>query len=133
MTVPDLDNPEEQIRLMSYRYPAYHPETDKPPKGILFYVHGFTDYAGRFAHLGKHFSEEGYDFFAMDSRGHGKSEGHPGYVESVDRAAREQLLFQKMVLEKYYPGEKPPIHVFAHSFGCMQTMYWLTNVDLEVP
>jgi alpha-beta hydrolase superfamily lysophospholipase len=39
--------------------------SDKPI-GIIFYIHGFTDYSARFAHLGKRFSEIGYDFYSMD-------------------------------------------------------------------
>ena len=36
------------LSMKTYRYP----HQGENLKGIVFYVHGFTDYVGRFAHLG---------------------------------------------------------------------------------
>lgn len=38
-------------------------------------MHDFTDYAGRYAHVAKAFSDLFYDFYEMDICGHGKSGG----------------------------------------------------------
>lgn len=61
--------------LKTYKYPAILRGENTKFQGVILYVHGFTDYVGRFAHLGKFFAEKGYDFYGMDQRGHGKSEG----------------------------------------------------------
>jgi alpha-beta hydrolase superfamily lysophospholipase len=83
----------EILNLKTFLYPAYFDAKEqegglndgpKNPldmdeardlKGIVFFVHGFTDYSGRMAHVGQRFSELGYDFYSMDQRGHGKSDG----------------------------------------------------------
>ena len=85
---------EEIIEIKSYMYPAFHVENEsnessrdtdpksshqqvdmlsgnassskRDSKGVVFFIHGFSDYAGRYAHLGKVFSRLGYDFFCMD-------------------------------------------------------------------
>ena len=36
-------------------------------------MHDFGDYMGRYAHIGKAFSNLGYDFYGMDMRGHGNN------------------------------------------------------------
>lgn len=38
----------------------------KQAKGIVFYVHGFSDYNGRLAHLGQMMSRQGYDYYCLD-------------------------------------------------------------------
>lgn len=53
--------------------------------GIVFFVHGYTDYSGRYAHVAQMFANRGYDFYALDQRGHGKSEGRQMYFESMDQ------------------------------------------------
>ena len=53
-------------------------------KGVIFMVHGYMDYAARWAHYAEIYSKLGYDVFIMDSRGHGKSEGQSIYVPSVN-------------------------------------------------
>ena len=56
-------------------------------KGVIFYVHGFGEYVGRFAHVAQCWSEMGYDFFAMDQRGHGKSDGKTVLIQNVNAIA----------------------------------------------
>jgi len=52
---------------------------------VIFFVHGFVDNAGPHAHFAKMVSEMGYDFYAMDVRGHGKSEGQRLFCPNVDQ------------------------------------------------
>ena len=82
------------------------------------------DYAGRFAHLAKFYADAGYDFFAMDTRGHGKSEGQCMFIPDVDTCARDNIGFQNFVIKTLYSPEKgfatpPRVFVIGHSFGCM--------------
>ena len=55
-----------------------------PPKALVFFIHGQQDYAGRYAFLAQKFAKHGYEFLTMDNRGHGRSEGKPGYHEGYD-------------------------------------------------
>ena len=51
------------------------------PKAILLVVHGWAEHSGRYTNLVDCFVPKGYAVYALDHRGHGKSEGHRGYVE----------------------------------------------------
>lgn len=57
----------------------------------------------------------------MDFRGHGKSEGEPGTVPSIDILANDTITFHTKVMDKYYDKSNPPkIYVVCHSMGSMQ-------------
>lgn len=59
--VNDFDDPSIQYSLKTYRYPAFYDIKDDEElyqqkiqnefKGVVFYVHGFGEYVGRFAHI----------------------------------------------------------------------------------
>lgn len=70
-------------------------------------MHGFTDYCGRFAHVGKVFSSLGYDFIGLDQRGHGKSEGQLARVPSMEEVSRDTAQFHEKVYLKYYAHLEP--------------------------
>ena len=53
----------EEIRIQNYRYPAIDPANRK---GIVQLIHGYGDYIGRYAWLGKRIAERGYDCVGMD-------------------------------------------------------------------
>jgi lysophospholipase len=52
-------------------------------KGVIQFVHGYGDYAGRYAYLAQKFSQMGYEFIAIDQRGLGHSEGRRGVYEDT--------------------------------------------------
>ena len=72
--VPSEPNSED-LHIQNYMYPAACGNKDPSYKGVILFVHGFSDYGGLWAHVGEMFSNEGFDFFMMDSRGHGESGG----------------------------------------------------------
>ncbi|HVL36642.1 MAG TPA: alpha/beta hydrolase [Burkholderiales bacterium] len=56
-----------------------------PPRGAVLYVHGFADYFFQ-RHLAERFAAEGYAFYALDLRKHGRSlraHQHPNFCMSV--------------------------------------------------
>jgi alpha-beta hydrolase superfamily lysophospholipase len=62
-----------------------HPAT-RPSRQAVLYVHGFVDYFFQ-DHLAQHFSDAGYNFFALDLRKYGRSllsHQHPNYCRSLD-------------------------------------------------
>jgi alpha-beta hydrolase superfamily lysophospholipase len=55
------------------------------PRGAVLYVHGFADYFFQ-RHLAERFAAEGYAFYALDLRKHGRSlrpHQHPNFCKSV--------------------------------------------------
>jgi alpha-beta hydrolase superfamily lysophospholipase len=66
---------DDYLQINNYRYPSQYDKDHAEYRGAIFFVHGFADHAGPYAHHGEIYSKLGYDFYAMDVRGHGKSEG----------------------------------------------------------
>ena len=99
---------------------------------MVFFIHGWSDYTGRQAHVAQKFSKLGYEFYAMDQRGHGKSEGHLVEVPSVDEIADDTIEFQKKVMEMYNDIDNPlKVCVIAHSMGCMQLFNILLREQVD--
>lgn len=49
--------------------------SETPPKGIVFFVHGMVEHSGRYEEWGRFLAQHGYDVYAIDQRGHGRSDG----------------------------------------------------------
>lgn len=54
------------------------------PKALLVLAHGIGEHSGRHAQLADYFARMKYAFWACDLRGHGKSGGKRGHVDSFD-------------------------------------------------
>lgn len=54
------------------------------PKAILVLAHGIGEHSGRHAQVADYFARMKYAFWACDLRGHGKSGGKRGHIESFD-------------------------------------------------
>src|SRR5512138_4016172 len=55
------------------------------PRGAILYVHGFSDYFFQ-RHMAERFALEGYAFYALDLRKHGRSirpHQHPNFCKSI--------------------------------------------------
>ncbi|MGH8706128.1 MAG: alpha/beta hydrolase [Burkholderiales bacterium] len=55
------------------------------PRGVLLYVHGFIDYFFQ-RHMAERFAAEGYEFYALDLRKHGRSlrqRQHPCFCRDI--------------------------------------------------
>lgn len=55
----------------------YIKSPQQPSKGVVLYLHGNADNLQRWAKYHKDITSRGYDFFAFDYRGYGKSSGFP--------------------------------------------------------
>src|SRR6185436_19925796 len=58
------------------------------PRGAVLYVHGYTDYFFQ-RHMALRFAAEGYAFYALDLRKHGRSlraHQHPNFCKRRSRA-----------------------------------------------
>lgn len=76
-------------------YPAAE---NREYKGVLLLVHGFGDYAARWAHVGQEFSKLGYDLWVNDCRGMGSSDGQSQFIPSVDTMVDDQRGYWNLVM-----------------------------------
>lgn len=86
----------------------------QPGAGITFaVVHGLGEHAGRYERFARGMAKHGMGTFAVDLRGHGKSPGQRGHVDSWSQWTDEVSAFVKH-LGAVADGEVVPL---GHSFG----------------
>ncbi|TNV76998.1 hypothetical protein FGO68_gene15358 [Halteria grandinella] len=105
----------KDITLANYRYPCKGRR-----KGIVYFVHGYSEYVGRYGYLAKYFSEAGYDFVGIDQRGFGYSQGIRGYIESEEIHIQDILAHIDKV-DEVYGGKDVPKFIMGYSFGGLKS------------
>jgi alpha-beta hydrolase superfamily lysophospholipase len=100
------------------RFPA-----SSADRGAILYVHGFSDYFFQ-RHVAEHFAAQGYDFYAIDLRGYGRSlrpDQTPNYVADVVEHFEELDAAAKVIREE--DGHRHLV-VMGHSTGGLVTALW---------
>jgi alpha-beta hydrolase superfamily lysophospholipase len=87
---------------------------DAPPKAVVGLLHGYADYAERYAHVAEAWSQQGIATVAIDMRGHGHAEGRRGYCDRFDEFLDDAAELTHLV-EQRFPGV--PAVLMGHSFG----------------
>ena len=94
---------------------------------VVMLVHGLGEHSGRYAHVAEHLTERGFAIYTLDHYGHGKSDGHAGFVERFS----VYLDGVNALLEKAR-DEQPevPFFLVGHSMGgLIAATYLLDNQD----
>ncbi len=84
------------------------------PKAVVVLVHGICEHLGRYDHTTSRFNEWGYSVYRFDNRGHGRSGGERGYVESYERFLEDTDMVITAARQEN-PGV--PIFLLGHSMG----------------
>lgn len=91
---------------------SWSPDSD--PKCQVMLVHGLGEHSGRYGHVAERLTGAGYAVYALDLRGHGKSEGSRVFVRSYDEFMADLIQFRGRV-EAVDSGV--PLVVLGHSMG----------------
>ncbi len=84
------------------------------PKAAIVVVHGFGEHSGRYAHLADFFNKNGYSVYALDNRGHGKSEGKRGHTPKYEAYLDDIEVFLNYV---HTQNKNTGIYLYGHSMG----------------
>lgn len=85
------------------------------PKKALLIIHGQGEHGGRYQHF-PHYLKDEYDLIlAPDLRGHGRSEGIRGHVETFDEYVDDALLAWEILVSRM--PENAVCDWFGHSMG----------------
>ncbi|MGK0363982.1 MAG: alpha-beta hydrolase superfamily lysophospholipase [Saprospiraceae bacterium] len=126
--------PHEEINLIAKdgtKINAIYIKTSERPKGVVLYFHGNADNLQRWANYHTDFTKRGYDFFAIDYRGYGKTKGNPDKVNLYSDA---ELAYN--FVRKRYSSEQ--IIIYGRSLGtgiatCLATQKNAQRLILETP
>ncbi|MEU7477421.1 alpha/beta hydrolase [Lentzea sp. NPDC042327] len=90
-------------------------------RGAILYVHGFADYFFQ-EHVAEHYNAQGYDFYAVDLRGYGRSlrDGEvPNYT--TDMAVYFEEIDAAVAVVR---AEHSRVVLMGHSTGGLTTSLW---------
>lgn len=93
-------------------------------RGLLAIVPGFSDHGGRYPHLVAAALAAGYSVCALDTRGHGRSGGRRGHVESFDEYLLDVDRFLAEARKSWSGGR--PTFIWGHSMGALITLTYLS-------
>lgn len=92
----------------------YAKDTIDNPKAVIVIVHGISEHLGRYEYTKDKLLSFGYNVYRFDHRGHGKSGGKRGHMDSY-----KDLIKDTDVIVELAKKENPdiPIFMIGHSMG----------------
>ena len=86
------------------------------PRARVLILHGYAEHSGRYEHVAAFLNERDYDVFAVDLRGHGRSDGDRGYVTRFGDYLGD---LRALLLWSDTFGEELPLFMLGHSNGAL--------------
>src|SRR5665647_531066 len=96
-------------------------------RGAVAIVHGIGEHSGRYSYLVERLAERGFAVAALDNRGHGRSGGTPGHIDSWSEYREDVRAFLRYVSAQFMGM---PLFLYGHSLGALiVTDYVLFHPD----
>ena len=113
------------------------------PRGVCLLVHGIAEHSGRYEHLAQALTAQGLSVWALDHRGHGRSEGLRGDCRSLEefvgdlRRLAQQARIGRSALEEAPPRaaaqtQRLPLLLVGHSLGGLIALSFCARYPEEV-
>lgn len=77
-------------------------------QGLLLLCHGICEHSGRYLPLADILTSRGFEVYAMDHRGHGRSDGYRNYINSMSDVIQDNCDFLE-----YIHSLNPSLPVFV--------------------
>jgi acylglycerol lipase len=91
---------------------AWLPDGD--PRAVVVIAHGAGEHSGRYAHVAQRLVDEGYAVYAIEHRGHGRSQGPRALIDRIDNAVAD---LDKLVVLAGDSHPRVPLFLLGHSMG----------------
>jgi acylglycerol lipase len=85
---------------------------DGERRAVVVLAHGVKEHSGRYRHVGERLAREGFAVYALDHRGHGRSDGHPALIDRLDQVVDDLKVFVDVVC-----ADGPAPFLLGHSLG----------------
>jgi alpha-beta hydrolase superfamily lysophospholipase len=100
---------------------------DAEPRALVLLAHGAAEHSGRYAWTAGRLAARGHAVYALDHRGHGRSDGPRSFVDRLDNAVADLHRLSGLAQERH-PGA--PRYLLGHSMGgCISLGYALSHQD----
>jgi alpha-beta hydrolase superfamily lysophospholipase len=96
----------------------------KETHAIMAIIHGFGEHSGRYTNVVNHLIPQGYTIYGFDLRGHGRSPGQRGHINSWDEYRGDGKTFLHMI-SKQEPNL--PVFILGHSMGALIALDYLLH------
>jgi alpha-beta hydrolase superfamily lysophospholipase len=94
---------------------------ERAPKAVVCFTHGLGEHTSRYAHVAEAFCKAGYVLLAADLRGHGRSGGARGHINSIE----DYLLdFDILIDEARRRYSGLPLILYGHSLGGIIVLHY---------
>jgi acylglycerol lipase len=96
---------------------------------VLIIAHGFAEHSGRYRNVVNHLVPRGYPVYALDHRGHGRSDGERVRVDDFNDYIKDLKTFFDIV-RKENPKDK--IFLIGHSMGSVISLAYTIEYQQEL-
>jgi alpha-beta hydrolase superfamily lysophospholipase len=97
------------------------------PRGVVVIVHGFGEHSDRYEHVARRLVADGYAIYALDHRGHGRSEGTRAVIDRLADAVSD---IDQVVVLAGDAHPDLPVFMLGHSMGgLLAVQYALEHSD----
>jgi alpha-beta hydrolase superfamily lysophospholipase len=107
---------------LSLYYQSWQP--DETAQAVLLIVHGHGEHGGRYKNVVDHLVPQGYAIYALDHRGHGRSPGQRGYINSMAEYRGDVGGLLRLATNNH---PRLPIFILGHSMGGLITLDYLLH------
>ena len=107
-------------------YQAWFPQKKPSKTRHLVIHHGFGEHSGRYMNLVEAFQDTDINIYALDARGHGKSQGKKGHIDSLQQFSDDLGAFFQFLQGKY--SVKDPV-LFGHSMGGVISLFYCLSTQ----
>jgi alpha-beta hydrolase superfamily lysophospholipase len=87
---------------------------DSDTKAVVVIAHGAGEHSGRYAHVAQRLVDEGFAVYAIEHRGHGRSQGPRALIDRIDNAVAD---LDKLVVLAADANPGAPLFLLGHSMG----------------
>jgi acylglycerol lipase len=97
------------------------------PAGVVVVAHGGAEHGGRYRHVVERLVPEGFAVYAIDHRGHGRSDGRRAQIGRMAYVVED---LDRLILRANEEHPQLPLFLLGHSVGgCVGVAYALEHQD----
>lgn len=111
----------------------YQSWTSSKPRATLVLTHGIAEHSEAYNDVAVDMVPKGWDIYAMDLRGHGRSEGRRGAIDDFHHYTRDLDRFVRYLRSGPLKDSKVPMVMFGHSMGGLITLRYLVDQGEGAP